>query len=754
MALDSLSLLNRAFYGMRPLSTKDGLPTGAIYGFLSILCSLLDKYKPAALCAAFDLPEKTFRHKMYDGYKATRRPMPEDLAAQLPLLREALAALCVPVLQMPGYEADDILGAVSRVCGREGWRCAVVTGDRDSFQLICADTRVIYIGSKDTVSYNEAAVEAKYGLTPAQLVDLKALMGDSSDNIPGVPGVGEKTATALMREYGSLDAVYANTHLLTGKLREKMESGRDSAYLSQELGRINTAVPIVFRPDDAARREPDDAALNLLLSRLEFGSQFSRRLRESTGQKDSPFAAALEERPLPQGVYRHVKALWKADMDAGRPLTPCEADISLAAWLLQKPEGPWEQMKQELADLGLWGVFADIEMPLCEVLASMEHHGVAVDGQKLTEYGDTLSRGMAALEEEIYALAGARFNINSSKQLGELLYETLMLPGGKKNKIGWVTDADTLQKLRRFHPIIPAVLDYRALAKLKSTYADGLLRVMDTDGRVRSTFHMTATVTGRLSSSEPNLQNIPVRTETGRLLRGMFIPSRPDWVLIDADYSQIELRVLAHIAGDGAMKEAFRRGEDIHAATATQVFGESNPTLRRHAKAVNFGIVYGISPFSLAEDIGVPVSEAKRYMESYLEKFAGVRAYMANVVAAARESGYVTTLFGRRRYLPELYSQNHNIRAFGERAALNAPIQGTAADIIKKAMVAFHRRLKSGNTQARLILQVHDELIAECPESESEAVAAMLREEMENACPLDVPLVAQAHAGKSWLAAK
>ncbi|MDR1737183.1 MAG: DNA polymerase I [Oscillospiraceae bacterium] len=763
MVVDGHSILNRAFYGLRPLSTREGLPTGAVFGFLSMLGALLQSHNPQGLCVVFDEPGKTFRNDMYDAYKATRKPAPDDFTAQVPIIQNVLKALRIPIYSLAGYEADDLLGTVSKICAESSppWRCGVVTGDRDSFQLVNDKVRVLYVGTKETRAVTPETVMADYGLTPAQLIDLKALMGDASDNIPGIPGVGEKTALTLMRDYGSLDGVYENLEKLSGKLKEKVESGREKAYLSRKLAEIDCNVPFDFSPEDCLRKPPDAAALRPLFQKLEFQKMLARWLPESAPQSAgnlSMFDSGVEEKPLPEGVFRNVKAIWKGDFDAGRPLTPCKADLSLASWLLQAPETDWPEMESLLKEHGLWKLFSEIEMPLCEVLAYMEHIGMKADRPRLVEYGRMLAQNIAELERQVYVLAGETFNIGSPKQLGAVLFDKMRLPHGKKNKTGWVTDADTLNKLRHLNPIVQTVLDYRTLSKLKSTYADGLLKVMDEDDHIHSTFQMTVAITGRLSSTEPNLQNIPVRTELGGQLRDMFIPSRPGWVLVDADYSQIELRVLAHIARDETMMRAFREGEDIHTVTASQVFGvkpkDITPLMRRRAKAVNFGIVYGISAFSLSDDIGVSVQEAGDYIKTYLEKYSGVQCYMKDIVERARADGYVTTLLGRRRFLPELNSPNYNIRSFGERAALNTPIQGTAADIIKKAMVAVYRRLKDAKLQARLILQVHDELIVECPESEAEEVRKLLTFEMENAFPMDPPLVAEAHIGKTWAQAK
>ncbi len=754
MVIDGNSLINRAYYGVKPLSTREGLPTHAVFGFLSILRRLLEDHKPDMLCVAFDLPAPTHRHQMYSGYKATRKGMPEDLAVQMPLLKDVLAALNIPVYAVEGIEADDLLGVFSRRCAEDGVRCALVTGDRDSFQLIDELVSVLHVGNRETKKYTPETIDEVYALKPSQLIDLKALMGDSSDNIPGVAGVGEKTALDLMHKYGSLDGVYAHLDDIPGKLHEKLENGRESAYLSKTLATILREYPVDFTPSQNIRRCADAPALREQFTRLEFMRLFNQWMPETQQELRLPG----EPQTLPDGVGRGVKAAWRADLDAGRPLAPCKYDVDIAAWLLQSPEEDWRNMEARLHELGLWPLFTEVEMPLCEVLAHMEHLGIKVDRAALETYGADLSERMTLAEAEVFAQAGGELNINSPKQLGELLFEKLRLPHGKKTKTGWSTDADTLQRLRHLSPVVDAVLAYRGLAKLKSTYADGLLKVMDEKDRIHSTFQMTATITGRLSSTDPNLQNIPVRSELGGKLREMFIPTEPDWILVDADYSQIELRVLAHIADDRAMKDAFRRGDDIHSVTAAQVFGvsleEVTPLMRRHAKAVNFGIVYGISAFSLAEDIDVSVAEAKRYIDSYLERYSGVRAYMKDIVDKAKRDGYVTTLFGRRRALPELTSANFNLRSFGERAALNTPIQGTAADIIKMAMIAVAGRLRKERLQARLLLQVHDELIVECPDSEGSYVQTLLRQEMEQVYLLDPPLVAEAHTGKSWADAK
>ncbi|MCL2003276.1 MAG: DNA polymerase I [Oscillospiraceae bacterium] len=753
MAVDGDNLLHRAYHGIRPLSTADGLPTNAVYGFLSILHRLLKEYKPDGLCVAFDLPGPTFRHEMYDGYKAGRRPADEEFAAQLPLMREVLSALRVPIYASPGYEADDLLGTIGRVCAERGVRCVIVSSDRDTFQLISEAVAVAHVGNRETRLRNEENILEEYGLSPAQLIDLKALMGDASDRIPGVPGIGEKSALLLMREFGSIEAIYANLDAVPQKFRAKLEAGRESAALSRRLGEIRLDAPVGFEPQAALRQPPDRDALVSVFEKLEFRSLLDKWLTPGGESSFSPDKPAL-----PEGVGRDVKAVWRAEMEAGQALSPYTDDMAVAAWMLQSPETNWEDMRARMEAEGVWKLYREVEMPLCRVLARMETGGVAVDRGKLSAFSAMLGERIARAQEQADALVGAGINLLSPKQLGELLFETLGLPHGKKNKTGWSTGADTLEGLKDAHPIVPVILETRMLHKLKSTYADGLLKASDAGGKVHSTFQMTATVTGRLSSTEPNLQNIPVRQELGAKLREMFVPSQPDWVFVDADYSQIELRVLAHIAEDEAMREAFAAGADIHAATAAQVFGVPlngvTPAMRRSAKAVNFGIVYGISDFSLAADIGVSRAEAKAYITSYLDNYAGVRRYMAEVVENAKAAGYVSTLYGRRRYIPELRSRSYHIRSFGERAALNAPIQGAAADIIKAAMVAVSDRMEREGLQARLVLQVHDELIAECPREEAEQVKRLLTEEMEGVYALNPRLVADAHIGANWAEAK
>ena len=848
MILDGNSIVNRAFYGVRMLNAPDGTPTNAVYGFLAILQRMLDEQAPDAVCVGFDLKAPTFRHQACDFYKAQRKPMPEELSVQMPLLKEVLDAMGIRRYELEGYEADDILGTASAICDESGWSCVIVTGDKDSLQLVSDTTTVCNVktrmGQTETILYTPETFNREYGFAPPLMVDLKALMGDSSDNIPGVPGVGEKTAQELIRKYGSIDNIYSSLPGLDIKegVRKKLAAGEASARQSYWLATIKRDIPLKFRPEENIWHNDYSPELYGVMKRLGF-----KRFIEKWGLTEAQSAAAaapetdtgvmpvtdvsdeagmdalieavksaeriavsfcgnLDSVELCDGesVYRaqwsvagerynellqavfspdvkrlghNVKDLMGLLLSEDLTAEDFEFDTALAAYLLDANAGEYALprisekylgrelngtqavfelypvLDEKLRELGMDALYYEIELPLCRVLADMERAGFYVDRKALYDFGESLNDGIARLQAGIWQHAGHEFNINSPKQLGTVLFEELMLPSGKKTKSGWSTNADTLEKLKGKHPVIEEVLDYRMLTKLKSTYADGLLKVIAPDGRIHTSFQMTVTATGRLSSTEPNLQNIPVRRQLGAQIRKMFVAS-PGMVLVDADYSQIELRLLAHISGDEAMREAFLSGEDFHTVTASRVFGvpveEVTPTLRSRAKAVNFGIVYGISAFSLAQDIGVFPSEAKAYMEAYLEKYHGVRDYMKSIVAKAREDGYVDTIFGRSRYLPELKSSNFNVRSFGERVALNMPIQGTAADIIKIAMVNVHRRLNLEALEARLILQVHDELIVECPESEAESVREILIEEMERAAHLSVPLTVDAHIGHSW----
>ena len=866
MILDGNSIINRAFYGVRLLTTHEGIYTNAIFGFLNILEKLRNEEQPDALAVAFDLKAPTFRHLQYEGYKATRHAMPEELAQQMPLMKDVLRAMNIPIFECEGWEADDILGTAGRICAASDWDCVIVTGDRDSLQLVAEHVSVKLVvtrgGQTNTTLYTPEVFEAEYGFAPIRMIDLKSLMGDSSDNIPGVAGVGPKTATQLLVQYGTLDGVYAHLDELKDSVRKKLEAGRENAYLSYELATIRCEAPVDFRPEDCLVREADNDALWALFQKLEFSRLAARyhlhppkpaepEVYEGECQSEIVTDAAWAEALLRQFAEKErVFLLFSADhssvavMDDGdtawlfsrkalgegyeaflrglcagniRKVThdiketmrfllgqdlPIEGfcfDTALAGYLLDATQGSYtvDRMfvqycgsqigladEKELGDAavtanlfartaavaalyavlpakleaqGMQELYYDMELPLCAVLARMETAGVLVDQMALVAFGNMLSERIAACQELIFGYAGGEFNINSPKQLGELLFEKLGLPAMKKTKSGYSTNAEVLEKLKNKHPIVQAILDYRMLAKLKSTYADGLVKEIADDGRIHTTFQNMVTATGRLSSTEPNLQNIPVRTELGSEIRRMFVPA-DGCVFVDADYSQIELRVLAHIADDARMQEAFRSGMDVHTATAAQVFGvepeQVTPLQRRHAKAVNFGIVYGISEFSLAEDIGVTRKEAKAYIESYLANYSGVRAYMHDIVAKAKADGYVTTLFGRRRDLPELKSSNFNIRSFGERVALNTPIQGTAADIIKLAMLHVDTALRQAKLRARLLLQVHDELIVECPVEEAETVRKLVAEQMEHVMTLKVPLLAEAKIGESWYAAK
>lgn len=849
MILDGNSIVNRTFYGIRMLTAPDGTPTNGIYGFLTILRKLIEEEKPQAVCVAFDLKSPTFRHLQYENYKAQRKAMPEDLAVQIPILKEVLDSLGIKRLELEGYEADDLIGTVARICGNSGYECVIVTGDKDSFQLVTETTHVKHVksrmGKTETIEYTPEVFFEEYGFEPKMIVDLKALMGDASDNIPGVKGVGEKTAMELIRTYGTLENIYSDISALEIKdsVKTKLTDGEADAKMSYSLATIEINVPIDFTPDSCIFTG-DYSGGYAIFRQLGFNSLIEKwgiteKVGSETSQKKTslliiditdenklnelakkievlpyiavlPLDGSLDGLEICDGdaVYilrwanlgenynsflktlfsQHVHKLshnnkdfmsliMSENLDCGGFIF----DTALAAYLLDPTESGYELARisakylgevklgsdaiftlypiltERLSADGMTELLEKIELPLCEVIAHMEQKGFAVDKQALSDYSKQLSIGINALQKDIWALAGEEFNINSPKQLGEILFEKLMLPSGKKTKTGWSTNADVLDGLRGKHEIIDKISDYRQLTKLKSTYADGLIKVIDKDGRIHTSFQMTVTATGRLSSTEPNLQNIPVRTELGAELRKMFVASHGN-VLVDADYSQIELRLLAHISNDETMKNAFLSGEDIHSVTASQVFGvplnDVTKLQRSRAKAVNFGIVYGISAFSLAQDIGVFQNEAKTYIETYLEKYNGVREYMDNIKKKAKDDGYVTTLFGRRRPLPELRASNFNIRSFGERIALNTPIQGTAADIIKLAMVNVHRRMESEGLDAKLILQIHDELIVECPEKEAETVKRILTEEMENVVSYSVPLDVDAHIGRSWSEAK
>ncbi len=839
LILDGNSVINRAYFGVKPLTTRDGLYTHAIYGFLNILERMEKEEQPDAVAVSFDLHGPTFRHLRYDGYKATRHGMPEELAQQMPVMKDVLRAMNIPIYECQGWEADDVIGTVGKICSNNSWKCVIVTGDRDSLQLVDDNVSVKLVVSKagqtGATLYTPEVFRQEYGFEPRKLIDLKSLMGDSSDNIPGVAGIGMKTATELLLKFGSLDGVYANLEdaSIRPKLREKLVAGKDSAYLSYELATIVPEAPIDFAPEDALRKPYNKRELYALFQKLEFvrlidkyglrGADLevpvaakkirhlphAQALPDGLGQcavyvsPDGSIGVAWEEgvctltplevqmgSAIPAGANvvlhdsksaRHILAEMgircpEAVFDtalAAYDLNPSQSDYPVsklvttflgssvedgdasacaeAVWLL-KPV-----LEEELERNGLTKLYREIELPLCGVLYDMERRGIAIDRSQLRQFGDMLASRIADCETLIYSYSDGPFNINSPKQLGSVLFEKLALPPVKKTKTGYATNVDVLEKLKDKHPIIPAIMDYRMLTKLKSTYADGLMKEIRSDGRIHTTFQNLVTATGRLSSTEPNLQNIPVRTDLGAEIRKMFVP-KAGCVLVDADYSQIELRVLAHIADDKTMQEAFCSGEDIHTATAAQVFGVDKehvtPLQRRHAKAVNFGIVYGISEFSLAEDIGVSRYEARAYIDNYLTNYHGVRSYMKKVVEDARQSGYTTTLYGRKRYIPELKSSNFNVRQGAERIALNTPIQGTAADLIKLAMIRVEAALRENFPEAELLLQVHDELIVECPEQIAPQVAELVSREMQQVASLKVPLTAEAKFGKNWYEAK
>ena len=837
LILDGNSVINRAYFGVKPLTTREGLYTHAIYGFLNILERMEKEEQPDAVCVAFDLHGPTFRHLKYDGYKATRHGMPEELAQQMPIMKQVLKAMNIPIYECQGWEADDVIGTVGRICSNNGWECVIVTGDRDSLQLIDENVHVKLVisrpGQTTATLYTAEKFREEYGFEPIKLIDLKSLMGDSSDNIPGVAGVGPKTAAELLHKFGSLDGIYENLSdtSIRPKLREKLENSKDDAYLSYDLAAIRCEAPIDFEPMDAVIKPYNKPELYDLFVKLEFVKLIDRYGLRGAGipvvktQNNIERLSDIECLPCngDASIYIAQDGTVGIACDAGVCVfTPMEAqmgismpngnlighdikttmhtmdtlgihhgnfifDTALAAYDLNPSQSDYPVSKlatnflgitvddgdakacaealwylrpvltEELRKAQMLDLYEEIELPLCPVLYSMEKAGVAIDRKQLEEFGEMLSVRISECEQVIFSYSDGPFNINSTKQLGDLLFVKLGLPPIKKTKTGYSTNADVLEKLKSKHPIIPAIMDYRMLSKLKSTYADGLLKVIDEDGRIRTTFQNLVTATGRLSSTEPNLQNIPVRTDLGAEIRKMFVP-KEGYVLVDADYSQIELRVLAHIADDVTMQEAFRSGMDIHTVTASQVFGVApeavTPLQRRNAKAVNFGIVYGISEFSLSEDIGVSRYEAKDYIDSYLTNYRGVRNYMKEVVANARQTGFTQTLYGRKRSIPELSSSNFNIRQGAERIALNTPIQGTAADLIKLAMIHVHKVLKEHYPQATLLLQVHDELIIECPEEIASNVATLISREMEQVASLNVPLIAEAKWGKSWYDAK
>ncbi|MEG2396800.1 MAG: DNA polymerase I [Oscillospiraceae bacterium] len=857
LILDGNSIFNRAFYGIKLLTTKDGRYTNAIYGFMNILLKLEDDVLPQSVAITFDLKAPTFRHKMYDGYKAQRKGMPPELAEQMPVLKELLTALGYTIITCEGYEADDIIGTLSAKCKDED-ECFIATGDRDSLQLVKNNVTVLLASTKmgrpETIFYNSDKIKEDYSVVPNQLIDIKALMGDSSDNIPGVAGIGKKGAEDLITRFNSIDYIYENIETIDVKdgIRQKLIKDKEMAFLSYKLGTIYKEVPVDTNINSYIQTEGDKEKAFDILSSLEMfkiieklnlkGTQttfknvvqsnspveikvkenfFESTIGQIKADKKAYFTFEFSNNNLTnlyfvndfyitkvnieneleafidvlkdETIEKYTtdsKALYNFSIDNNFLIKNLKMDISLAGYLLNPSAKDYSinRLAQEycytlqtvesednlaldaaqiislstkfiaiLEERNQTDLLLNIEIPLAEVLASMEHIGIKVDKSGIEQFSEKISKRIAELEILIYDLSGCEFNINSPKQLGDVLFNKLEIPTKKKTKSGFSTNAEVLEGLADEYEVVRYVLEYRTLAKLKSTYCDGLLKVIADDGRIHSSFNQTETRTGRISSTEPNLQNIPVRQELGREMRKFFI-AEDGKTFIDADYSQIELRVLADIADDEVMINAFNNGDDIHKITASQVFNMPlqmvTPLMRSRAKAVNFGIVYGIGAFSLGKDIGVSRAEADKYIKDYLHHYSGVNQYMTQVVEQAKKDGYVTTLFKRRRYLPELSSSNGMLRSFGERVARNMPIQGAAADIIKIAMIRVYNRLKSENMKARLLLQVHDELIVEAPLDEAEKAAKIVSEEMENACNMKVRLKSDANIGKTWYDAK
>lgn len=877
LLIDGNSIINRAFYGImgsKMLMTEDGTYTNAVYGFLSILFKELDDIKPEYLVVAFDLKSPTHRHKMYDKYKANRHGMPEELAMQMPILKETLKAMNVCIIEKEGYEADDILGTLAKWGQKEELEVTVLTGDRDSFQLIDKNIKVriprTKMGKTETEDYTVEKIEEEYGLEPLDLIEVKGLMGDTSDNIPGVPGVGEKTALNLIKQYKSIDEVYNHIDEQKGKLKEKLSENKDLAYLSRTLGTIDINAPIekdlgAFQVEEWNKPEVleifkklkfnrfiDRFALQENIGATSFSdsqinteiehekivdktklAELKQEIQENkviyyylTEEKFiiySPktnkcfsieniqdFKDIFEDKNILKCSYKQKEEfiiLWNKGIEAKNLMF----DIAIAGYILNSninkytieylaneyinfditeylsntektgveqitlfdnAEEPKEDktyiyayaiyklynvLTQKMEEAGSIDLFNKIEMPLTEVLASMQYEGIYIDKQELLDFGKELQEKIDILTQEIYELTGEEFNINSTKQLGEILFEKLKLTAKKKTKTGYSTDVDVLEKIKYEHPVIEKILEYRQLQKLNSTYVEGLIPYIDETGRIHSKFHQTVTTTGRISSTDPNLQNIPTRMELGRKLRKVFKPEQ-GYIFVDADYSQIELRVLAHISKDKNMIEAFCNNEDIHAQAASKVFNipleEVTKEERTKAKAVNFGIVYGISEFGLGEQLGVSRKKAKEYIEQYLDKYSGIKEFMTNIVEETKEKGYVETLYHRRRYVPELKSNNYMVRQFGGRVAMNTPIQGTAADIMKIAMINVYNKLKENNLKSKLIVQVHDEILVETLESEKEQVKQIVKEEMENVIKLKVPLLAEVEEGYNWYEAK
>ena len=832
LVIDGNSILNRAFYGIRPLKTKDGLFTNAIYGMVTMVERYLSMCAPDYFAVAFDLKKPTFRHTFSADYKANRHGMPDELAMQLEPAKECLRAMGALVLTAEGFEADDILGTIAAMGENADMMTYVATGDKDSLQLISEKTNVVLATNTEPLLFDTAAFFEKYGVRPEQFVDVKALMGDSSDNIPGVPGIGEKTALKLIAEYGSLDGIYDDleSKKLTKGTITKLIDGKKSAYDSQFLARIKRDVPLDITLDDLRYDGAHKEALRALFERFEFFALIKRlglEKEEAEKIEITVKTVSAEELSLQSGAKYAIAFDFESDtaaiadgdlvyltegISALKPyldsdhhfivhdektalhalsakdidFTACKDDLMLMAYIAAVTDNDFTFDKltqrllakeakslaerayftlrlysiftEELEKSGQTALYRDVEFPLCRVLYEIEKVGFSVDVEALRAFSVQLGQMQEEYAERIYEAAGEEFNINSPKQLGVILFEKLGFPHAKKTKSGYSTNAEVLEKLRPYAPIVGDVLEFRQYGKLKSTYADGLAAAADENGRVHTSFRQALTATGRLSSTEPNLQNIPIKTELGREFRKFFVSKNDDYVLIDADYSQIELRLLAAISGDDGMIEAFRSGHDIHTATAMKVFGVSaedvSIELRKKAKAINFGIMYGMGDFSLASDLHISRADARAYIDSYMGSFPKVSEYLDRVVADAKRDGYVTTMFGRRRYIPELASSKKMEVAFGERVAMNSPIQGTAADIIKLAMVNIAEKLKKGGYDARLILQVHDELMIEAHKTQAKEVSALLKAEMENAVSLAVPLTVEIASGKSWYEAK
>lgn len=844
LAIDGNSIMNRAYYGIRALSNKKGVYTNALLGFMNIYFKNAGEVMPDSVAVAFDLRTPTFRHKAVASYKANRKGMPEELAMQMPLIKEILTGMGIKIIECEGYEADDVLGTLARLCTEHSDECFILTGDRDSLQLVNDNVTVRLATTKETVNYTPAKFREDYGFEPINLIDLKALMGDSSDNISGVAGIGQKTATTLVTKWTTVENLYEHLEEadITKGVRTKLENGRESARESKWLATICTDAPIDNSLENYRLGEPDNEKLSELLTELEMTKLLQKLSLEPSEKKAVENSAPVEEikvvhKELEKKDFERIsgyenldclyregvlqiyentdgvhtvyttsdtdfitellsgnaekytfgaKPMYRLCFENRRPLRMLSLDAEIAAYLLDpsaseysieklctrydspyySSAGEWADiaslhklckvLKKEIESLGMTQLLYGIEQPLTEVLASMEHTGVKVDVEGVKKFGEKLRDETEGIESQIYFMSGREFNISSPKQLGEVLVE-MGLPLKKKTKSGYSTNAQVLEELQDKHPIIGLIQRYRQLTKLSSTYVDGLLKTVAGDGRIHTVFRQTETRTGRISSTEPNLQNIPVRTELGREMRKFFV-SEPGKILLDADYSQIELRIVAHICSDPTMIKGFTEGADIHTSTAAQVFGLPEemvtPEMRSAAKAVNFGIIYGIGAFSLSKDINVSVYEAKKYISDYLHNFPNVEKFMNDTVEKAKRDGYVTTMFGRRRYVPELTASNKMMQAAGRRIAMNTPVQGSAADIIKIAMVKVYQRLRDEVPDARLILQVHDELIVECDVKDADAAAKILSEEMTGACELKVPLTADVNRGDSWYDAK